>query len=360
MMDRWMKSIRRSIVSLAVIMVLCTGVAAAMAEEVSAGHADGILAITVLDDSGRTITIEEYPDRIVSLAPSNTELLFAIGAGDRLVAVADQSDYPAEARAIPTVGGYTTISLEKVIAAKPDLVVAAPGNSEELIERFRRLGLVVVVIDPRTIEEILDDIILLGTLTGNAAEAELLTTELDRRIQAVTDTVAEREKTPSVAHIVWHDPVWVSGDRTFQHEVITRAGGTNAFESIEEWGVIGLEEFVIANPDYILVSSGTGMDKDDYDVIYEYVMNEPRFQRMDAVRENRVVIIDADTISRGGPRIVDALEEVAEVIHPDLYDPSVRKLPQSEESSPLAVLPLIALFSLALFILKRRGISSPS
>ncbi|MCP1661517.1 MULTISPECIES: ABC transporter substrate-binding protein [Methanocalculus] len=351
------KSIWRSIGVLAAIMVLCTGVGAALAPEEPAGQTllneDGTLTITVPEDAGHTIPIDSYPDRIVSLAPSNTELLFAIGAGDRLVAVADQSDYPAEAHAIPTVGGYRTVSLEKVVAAKPDLVVATSGNSGELIERLRRLGFEVVVIEPETMDGILDDILLLGRLTGNTAEAKLLTTNLDKRIQAVTDTVADRLETPSVAHIVWHDPVWVSGDKTFQHEVITRAGGTNAFESFEEWEIIGLEEFVIANPDYILVNSGTGMDKDDYDIIYEYVMNEPRFQRMNAVKQKRVIIVDADTISRGGPRIVDALEEVADVIHPDLFTSTDRKRVPVESSPAGMVLPLLALIMAAVLAWKR-------
>ncbi|WP_346866028.1 cobalamin-binding protein [Methanocalculus sp. MSAO_Arc2] len=352
-----MKSMWKSVVILAFILVLCTGVAAVPAEGGSADQtslcADENVVISVIDYSGRVITIKDYPERIVSLAPSNTELIFAIGAGGRLVAVADQSDYPIEALAIPTVGGFKTISIEKVLAAKPDLVVASTGNTAQVLDRLRSLGVVVLVIDPETISEMLDAILLLGAITGNTLEAEQLSKDFSVRINAVIDTVADRKETPSVAHIVWHDPVWVSGDGTFQHEVITRAGGTNAFDSIEEWGIIGLEEFVIANPDYILVSSGTGMDKDDYDIIYEYVMNEPRFQRMDAVKHNRVVIIDADTISRGGPRIVDALEEVAEVIHPDLFMSTDRKRVPVESSPAGIILPLLAISVMVLLAWKK-------
>ncbi|MCQ1539080.1 cobalamin-binding protein [Methanocalculus taiwanensis] len=366
MKDNERNSIMNRFVYSLFILFLCIGGAAGLAtgEDDPCEYPDramligssmeGNRSITVTDDSGREVAIRAYPKRIVSLAPSNTELLFAIGVGDRLVGVAEQSDYPAEARQIESMGGFTTISAEKVVSAKPDLVVAAPKNSEEVLNRLRSLGITVLIIDPATIDEILETIILLGRVSGAEDEAEALNQELSMRITAVEERVATRSNTPSVAHIVWHDPIWVSGDRTFQNEVIRTAGGRNAFAELDEWKIVGLEEFVSANPDYILVSSGTGMGKAGYDVIYTYVMTEPRLARLDAVQNGRVCIIESDVISRGGPRIVDALEEVAEALHPELYNPSVREMPQAEESSPIAVIPLIALFSLALFIQKRR------
>ncbi len=358
--------IMRRFVSGLFIMVFCIGGAAGL----SAGGIDaeeyadsamligssmkGDRSITVTDDSGHEVTIRAYPERIVSLAPSNTELLFAIGVGHRLVGVAEQSDYPPEARQIESMGGFTTISAEKVVAARPDLVVAAPKNSEEVLNRLRSLGITVLVINPETIDEILEMIILLGRVCGAEDNAEMLNQELSQRIAAVDERVATRSHTPSVAHIVWHDPIWVSGDRTFQNEVIRTSGGRNAFSGVDEYKIVGLEEFVSANPDYILVSSGTGMGKAGYDVIYNYVMTEPRLARLDAVQNNRVIIIESDIISRGGPRIVDALEEVAEALHPDLYDPLVREMPQSEESPWSFVVIISAPFLTTLFYFRRR------
>lgn len=339
----------KRIAPLLLILLISIGGTTASAEEVEDTH-----SITVVDDSGRTVTMNGYPERIVSLAPSNTELIFAVGAGDRLVAVADQSDYPDDALLLPTVGGYTTISVEKVIAANPDLVVAVPKNSEEVLERLESLGLTVLIINPKTIDEILLSISLLGTVTGNEREAEELNANLSRRITVVTDTVAVKSYTPSIAHIVWHDPIWVSGDSTFQNEVIRIAGGRNAFIHIDEWKIVGLEEFVSANPDYIITSSGTGMGSAGYDAIYTYVLTEPRLSRLDAVKNNRVILIDTDVISRGGPRIVDALEEVAEALHPELFAESISDVSDPPQSSPCAVIVLVAFFAVSVFIMKRR------
>ncbi|MDO8842685.1 helical backbone metal receptor, partial [Methanocalculus sp.] len=182
----------KRIAPLLILLLICIGVPAA-----SANVGEGTHFIHVVDDSGRTVTMNGYPERIVSLAPSNTELIFAIGAGDKLVAVVDQSDYPDEALLIPTVGGYTTVSVEKVVAANPDLVVAVPKNSEEVIGRLESLGLTVLIIDPKSIDEILSSISLLGNVTGNEREAEELNANLSRRIAKVIDTVAVKSYTPS-------------------------------------------------------------------------------------------------------------------------------------------------------------------
>jgi iron complex transport system substrate-binding protein len=282
------------------------------------GGTDG-RTITITDDSGETVTIRGEPQRIVSLAPSNTEILYALDLGDRIVGVADNSNYPPETADKPKVGGYSTISIEKVIAAEPDLIVAAPGNTNEVIGHLRSLGMTVILLDPQTIGGVLREIELLGAITGQEEQAAASVRELQDRIRTVTDKTEALAERSSVAHVVWHDPIWVSGRGTFLDEVITLAGGTNAFGSVDEWSIVGFEEFVAADPEYILVSSGTGMAEGGRDIIYDYFVNEPRMQRLKAVRNGHVYVVDADIISRGSPRIVDALEEVAKDLHPDLF-----------------------------------------
>jgi len=122
-----------------------------------------------------------------------------------------------------------------------------------------------------------------------------------------------------VAQVVWYDPIWVSGNMTFQDELIRMAGGSNAFNATDGWTIVGLEEFVTTNPEYVIVNSGTGMGDSGYDILYDYFMDEPRFRNLSAVQDHHVYTVDADLISRGGPRIVDALELVAADLHPELF-----------------------------------------
>ncbi|WOX55299.1 cobalamin-binding protein [Methanoculleus palmolei] len=310
--------------------------------------------VTVTDDSGETVVIRGIPQRIVSLAPSNTEILYALGLGDRIVGVADYSNYPPEASDKPTVGGYSSVNLERVVAAEPDLVVAALGNTEEVIDRLRGLGMTVLYLDPQTIDDVLKDIELVGAATGQEEQASALALDLQNRTRAVTDKTGDLAEKPSVAHVVWHDPIWVSGRGTFQDEVITMAGGTNAFGSVDEWSIVGLEEFIATDPEYIIVSSGTGMTEEEQNVIYNYFINESRMQNLEAVRNNHVYVIDADIISRGGPRIVDALEEVAGDIHPDLFEAPARTTTPAARAPGFGAVPLVcALCIVALFGTKR-------
>ncbi|KAF5029007.1 Vitamin B12-binding protein [anaerobic digester metagenome] len=278
---------------------------------------DGARTVTVTDDAGTTVTVRGIPQRIISLAPSNTEILYALGLDDRIAAVTERCDYPPATTHKPKVGGFSTVNIERVIAIEPDLIFAAPANTEEVINRLRTLGLTVIVLDPQTIDDVLHDIELAGRATGQEEEASTLIKGLQKRIETVSTAAENRAGHPSVAHVIWHDPLWICGSRTFQNEVITIAGGTNAFGSVEGWSIVSLEEFITTNPDYILVSSGSGMDRDEYDAIYNYIIHEPRLQRLDAVRDGRIYVIDADVVSRGSPRIVDALEDVAGYLNPD-------------------------------------------
>lgn len=307
--------------------------------------------IRITDDQGTVMTIQGYPQRIVSLAPSNTEILFALGLGERVVGVADLSDYPPEAAAVPQVGGYSTISVERVVALEPDLIVGVEGNTEEVLSRLRSMGHTVIVLSPETMDEILDNINLIGEITGVRENALALTNELELRTTTITDRTDTIPGRPTVAHVVWHEPVWVSGDRTFQNEVIRAAGGENVFAHLDEWEIVGLEEFIVTNPDYIFVSSGTGMGTAGQNVIYQYFMTEPRFQNLNAVKNHQVILIDADIISRAGPRIVDALEEVAAVIHPELFDATTGKeQPPAEAPVSVVIHAMALLLATGLFL----------
>ena len=275
-------------------------------------------ATTLTDDVGTTITITSPPQRIVSLSPSNTEILFALGLGDRVVGVTEYCNYPAEALEKPTVGGYSTVSIEKVIAIKPDLILASYGNGEDLVENLCSLGYTVVALNPETLDQVIHDIRLVGKTTGADENATVLADGLQERIDTVEARVAGVQERPSVAHVIWNDPIFVSGSGTIQDELIRTAGGTNAFSGVEGWKNIGIEDFIQANPDVLIVNAGTGMGGGE-DAIAQFFINEPRFSRVSAIRDNRVCIIDSNIVDRSSPRIVDALEIISLAIHPSRF-----------------------------------------
>ncbi len=341
----------RLILSVSSIIVLLLLVGTAGATPVTAS--EGERCVTVTDDLGETVVIRGTPQRIVSLSPSNTEILYALGLEDRIVGVTDYCDYPPAAAEKPKVGGYTSANIEKVLAAEPDLIFAA-RKTEDIASRLRALGMTVISLEPQTVDDVLGDIELVGRATGQEEQASACIKELQERIQAVTGKIENLAERPSVAHIVWYDPLWVSGRGTFQNEVITMTGGTNAFGSVEEWSIVSLEELITTDPDYILVSSGSGMNRDGYDAVYNYIMNEPRLQGLDAVRNGHVYVVEADVVSRGSPRIVDALEEVAATLHPDIFGTGTPKATETVQSPGFGTMALTgALFIVFLIRTKR-------
>jgi iron complex transport system substrate-binding protein len=293
-------------------------------------------SIVITDDMRDVVTISSPAQRIVSLAPSNTEILGALGLMDRVYGVTDYCNYPIEALEKPKVGGFSSVNVEKVVALKPDLVLTSPSNGKETVARLRELGLTVIVLNPVDIDEVFTSIHLVGTATGTTARADDLITSLKSRLAAVHDAIACTSDRPKVAHVVWYDPIWVSGNQTYQDEVIRYAGGTNAFAGIAGWGTVSLEEFIVNDPDYILVNEGTGMTNatDNADPVYEYFFTDSRLLQLKAVRENYVILVDTDTISRGGPRIIDAVEQVARAIHPECYTPRTPQIAAATEALP--------------------------
>ena len=314
----------------------------------------GERTVAVTDDFGETVVIRGIPQRIVSLAPSNTEILYALGLEDRIVGVTDYCDYPPATAGKPKVGGYSSVNIEKVIAAEPDLIFAAPGNTEEVVNHLRSLGMTVVSLCPETIDDVLQNIELVGRATGEEERAEACVENLRERIRAVTEVTGAPAPKPSVAHVVWHDPLWVSGRGTFQNEVITMAGGTNAFSSVEGWSIVSLEEFITTDPEYIFVNSGSGMNRDGYDAIYTYFMNEPRMQKLGAVRNGHIYVVDSDIISRGSPRIVDALEEVAGDLRPDLFGTTAPETTPAVQSPGFGAIPLLCAIVAAVLLRVKR------
>lgn len=266
----------------------------------------GAETLSITDDFGRNVTLEKIPERIISLSPTNTEILFAIGAGDRVIGVTEYCNYPEEAKKREKVGGVSTVSIEKVVSLEPDLVLGDELNGKETFERLEELNITVAGLNPVNVSEILADIMLVGTITGEEEKASALVADMEGRLGEI-ENKTRNVKRPKVAHITWHEPIWVAGSGTVQDELIEKAGGENVFSDLNDWDTVSLETFIDRNPDVIIVSVGHGVVGMQS---YDYILSEDRLKVVNAVKNGRVYSIDADVISRAGPRIVNATETV--------------------------------------------------
>ena len=264
------------------------------------------------DDLGRLVAINGTPQRIVSLAPSNTEILFALGLGDKVVGVTDYCDYPPEALEKEKVGGYADPDIEKLVALNPDLILVAHGTPMDVIDTMVGLGLTLFGIKTSDLDDALNDIRRIGEITDTELEAQALTSEMAVRIQAVTNQTEELEQRPRVFYIVWHDPLWTAGSGTFIHELIEKGGGVNICGNLTGYPTISIEEVVARNPEVIITSS--------WPSVYEWAMNETALNATDARQNGRVFACDDNLVQRPGPRLVQGLEWFAHFIHPEIFE----------------------------------------
>jgi iron complex transport system substrate-binding protein len=275
--------------------------------------------ITVTDDLGRKVTINKLPQKIVSLAPSNTEILFALGLEDRIVGVTDYCDYPDAAKLKPRVAGYSNPNTEKLVSLQPDLVLAESVHEKTVLPALEKLGLTVFVSSAKSIDAVLHDIAMTGQISSKNETATELVNKLNSRIKAVsskTDNLPS-EKRPRVLHVVWHQPIWTMGSETFIDDLIHTAGGINIYtKDFTKSRIVSLESVVIKNPQIIIVS-GMGTTGD---LIYNSIKTEERLKSTDAMINNRIFkISDSNLVERPGPRIADGLDELAKLIHPELF-----------------------------------------
>jgi len=277
----------------------------------------------IVDQLGREVHIEKIPQRIISLAPSNTEILFALGLGDKVVGVTKFCNYPPEAKEKPKVGEFApqTINMEKIIALEPDLIFATGGIQKPLIPKLEEKGLKVVVLDPKNLAEVIEAINLVGKICGKEAQAAKIAEDMENRIKAIADKtnkLSQKER-PRVLYILFAapgQPLWTAGRGTFEDEIIGKAGGVNIAEELEGYKTLDLEKVITRDPEVIVTCAGHGEAKE---ATYNWVKTEPRLKDVSARKEGRIYQIDADLINRPGPRIVEALEKFAEFIHPELF-----------------------------------------
>jgi iron complex transport system substrate-binding protein len=263
------------------------------------------------DQTGRRVDVPERLERLVSLAPSITETLFALGLGDHLVGNTDYCEYPPEARAKPHVGSVLNPNLERIVALRPDLVLGSPEvNRIETADRLERLGIPVYGVAAQTVEETLLSILDLGRLLDRETQANNLIAQLRGRMAAVEDRVAGQRR-PRVLFVVWYRPLMAAGSRTFVGDVIRRAGGISVSDDLSgEWPRLSLEEALRRDPEVILFPRA-----ESFAPALDEFQTLPGWKEFRAVKNRRLHFV-SDAIVRPSPRLVDALEEVARVLHP--------------------------------------------
>ncbi len=272
-------------------------------------------ALTVTDQTGRDLVLHAPPARVISLVPSVTEILFTIGAQDRLVGVTDFCDFPADARRKPSVGGMLAPSLEGMVALKPDLVVATTaGNRHETFDQLARLKIPVYLVNPITVADVLDLLARLGRLTDRAEAADHVVTTLRERIQAVSDRVAGRPR-PRVLYVLWPDPLIVPARGALVSELIGLAGGDSVTaDGGQGYPRYSMEAALARNPEVIILASHGSERSPLSRTKWE------RFSQVPAISAGRLYTADGNLMHRYGPRIVDGLEALARMIHPEAFD----------------------------------------
>jgi iron complex transport system substrate-binding protein len=273
----------------------------------------------IVDDFGRRVTVPREPQRIVSLAPSTTEILFAIGAGDKLVGRTDSCNYPDEVKNIPSVGGFFYgISVETIMGLEPDLVFAYLGQ-EAVVAKLEEMGYPVIVRNPESIEAVLKDIRLVGYIMNKTAEAEQVVAEMEAVMNAVDANISKLNMSafPRVYLELWgeEDSFMSACQGTFDNDLIFRAGGKNiAANAYSPYGYPTLdEEFILAqDPEVIITTDMNTATVDD-------IKNREGWEDVSAIKNDRVYFILGDLLNRPGPRIVEGLQILAELLHPELF-----------------------------------------
>ncbi|MEO8251866.1 MAG: helical backbone metal receptor [Chloroflexota bacterium] len=274
--------------------------------------------LSLTDDAGRVVVIPAEPMRIVSLAPSNTEIACAIGACDRIVGVTDFDDYPPQVKTVTKVVISTQVDVEKVVAANPQLILAA-GNGltpDSVIARLTGLGYPVLVVYPKSLDALYADIQLIGQAIDTATQAAAVVTDLRARAKSVADAVANVARPRTFYEVgVFQGTIYTAGADSFLASLITIAGGEPITGDPLSTS-IQLEALVAADPQLILLGDAAY----DPTITSDSVAVRPGWERMAAVVDGRVVVVrDDPVITRPGPRIVDGLEALARAIHPELY-----------------------------------------
>lgn len=276
--------------------------------------------VTVVDGLGREVEINIPVERVVTLSPGNAEIVFAIGAGDKLVGRDAFANFPAEVLDIQNVGGpYSEINMEVIVSLEPDLVLGSGLTPEEQVQTMEDLGLTVYVVpNPLDLDDLYENINTLAYFTGVEDNAQALVNEMQSRVAVLEETMASVEERPLVYYeLDGTEPnaPWIPGPGTFIDSLIDMAGGENMGRDFDSpWIQVSAEEILARDPEIIILGDH------NFGVTIEEVTARPGWEAIRAVTNDQVHPFDDDLVSRPGPRLIDGLEELAQIIHPELFE----------------------------------------
>ncbi|MGI5822468.1 MAG: ABC transporter substrate-binding protein [Dethiobacteria bacterium] len=277
--------------------------------------------LTVEDHFGRRVEILQKPERIISLAPSNTELLFALGLDERIVGVTEYCNFPPAALAKPKAGSFSEPYLEQIVTLEPELIIASElAITAEKLQQLEELQLPILVLHPAGFEEVCQTLELLGSVTGEKRAARQLITEMQARVEAVQEKLQQLPDTRErirVYYQVYHDPLMTAGGTSIIHEIIEMAGGKNVFAEVEAaYPKISSEAVIERDPEIILFPNTHGTAE----VPVSEIVDHPGWGTITAIQKGRIFGLDPDRISRPGPRLAGAVEELAKIFYPELWE----------------------------------------
>jgi len=264
---------------------------------------------SVVDETGRTVTVPDHPHRIICLVPSITDDVFSLGAGDDVVAVSDYVKFPVEAQKKPSVGSIMTPSIEMILSLHPDLILGTPkANQQAILDQLERMSVPVFLVDPRGLAGILHSLISLGHVLNRDKQAAVLTTKLQQRIDAVLINTRNKPVI-RVFMPVWYDPVITIGKSDFITEIIEAAGGLSVTADLtQEWPHISMESVIARAPDSLLLARGG-------QTTFEVLKDKPGWNNLPAVKARRAYYVDS-CVDLPSPVAIDALEDLAKQFHP--------------------------------------------
>lgn len=268
--------------------------------------------MTITDRLGRKLEINSVPEKIVTLTPSVTESVYALGAGDQIVGVSSYSDYPEAAAEKPVVGNAFQLNFEQILLLEPDLIIGDAQLVQNHMAKLEELGLPVLAIDPANLQEVMEDLLLIGRAIDQEDVARQVVREMQAKIDLVTKMVKgiPEEDRPLVFVEVWDEPLMTCGPGSFMQELIELAGGENlAADAGDAWVEYSSEQVLMKDPDVILLTRPYAQE----------VMARVAWQQVRAVVTDNVIEVDADPFVRTTPRLADTLVDLANILHPEIF-----------------------------------------